>query len=79
MNSVPLRAAGYAVIPISVATFAGTRMSPLRFLVDTGATVTTIPKATFIYELGYSEDWIVRNKVYLLEGCDHISAVAKMM
>ncbi|MCL2087510.1 MAG: retroviral-like aspartic protease family protein [Oscillospiraceae bacterium] len=63
MNYIPLQKTGAAFIEVAIATINGDKMSYKSFLVDTGATVTTIPKSVLIEELGYTEGFIKKNKV----------------
>ena len=65
MKSIPLLKTGVANIFISMAMLDGLEMPVLKFLVDTGATRTTIPKETLVEELGYTEDYIQNSKVFL--------------
>jgi len=78
MNSVELKRSGVAIIPVAVATLAaaaddtftalgGSTMRTLYFLVDTGATRTTIPKRILKDRLGFSEEWIQGNKILISE------------
>ena len=77
MNSIELKRSGVAVMPVAVATLSdttgeasslgGVSMRTLQFLVDTGATRTTIPKKTLKDRLGFTEEWIQRNKVLMSE------------
>jgi len=67
MNSIPLYGSGAAILPVDIASFNGVSMSKLWFLVDTGATATTIPKTTLIDEIGYTDEWIQKNKIVLPE------------
>ena len=67
MKSIALMRSGVAIMSASVANFDGTEMSVLKFIVDTGATRTTIPKRTLVDELGYSEEYINKNKILLPE------------
>jgi len=65
MKSVPLFHSGAAYIFIGMAARNGVDMPTLRFLVDTGATRTTIPKSILIDTLGYTDGFIQKNKVLL--------------
>jgi len=65
MKSIPLLKTGVANIFIGVAMLNGLEMPMLKFLVDTGATRTTIPKEILVEELGYTEEYIQDNKVLL--------------
>ena len=67
MKSIPLLKEGIAFIPVHVATLDGTKMPILGFCVDTGATRTTVRKSILIDELGYTDDYINKNKVILPE------------
>ena len=60
-----LRASGVAFLRVNIATLKGDILIPQTFLVDTGATSTTIPKRILINDLGYSEDYITKNKIVL--------------
>jgi len=65
MKSIPLLKTGVANIFLGMAMLDGLEMPVLKFLVDTGATRTTIPKETLVEELGYTEEYIKNNKVFL--------------
>ncbi|MDR2591034.1 MAG: hypothetical protein LBC71_08640 [Oscillospiraceae bacterium] len=65
MNSVPLIRSGVANIFIAITALDGMSMPGRKFLVDTGATVTTIPKDFLINILGYTEEFIIDNKILL--------------
>ena len=67
MNYVRLLANGVAFIYVDFADLTGKDMHRFRFLVDTGATSTTIPKPYLVEKLGYSEDYITKNKVVLTD------------
>jgi len=67
MNSIRLVRSSAAIISIGVAAIDGISMSRLEFLVDTGATHTTIPKSTLQESLGYTNDYIQANKIFLPE------------
>ncbi|MCL2198646.1 MAG: retroviral-like aspartic protease family protein [Defluviitaleaceae bacterium] len=67
MKAIPLERSGVAYIYIALAHTNGKTMPKFPFLVDTGATRTTIPKETLIKELGYTEDFINTNKLILSE------------
>jgi hypothetical protein len=40
-------------------------MKTLPFIVDTGATMTTINKEWLLTDLGYNDDWIQKNKILI--------------
>ena len=65
MKSVPLSRSGAAYISIGIAAHNGVEMPTLKFLVDTGATRTTIPKDALLSELGYTDEYIKSNMVTL--------------
>ena len=65
MKSVPLSRSGAAYIFIGMATQNGIDMPTLQFLVDTGATRTTIPKDILLSVLGYTDEYIQSNKITL--------------
>jgi len=67
MKSIPLINSGAAYIFIGMAALDSENMPTLRFLVDTGATRTTIPKSILIDTLGYTDDYIQNNKIILPE------------
>ena len=67
MKSIPLQPNGAAVIYVAIAVQNGTIMPQRRFLVDTGATRTTIPKKLLIDTFEYTEDYIQKNKIQLSE------------
>jgi len=67
MKSVPLLHNGVASLFVGMAALDGASMPQRRFLVDTGATKTTIPKAVLVNALGYTEEYIRRNKIILAE------------
>ena len=58
MKSVPLSRSGAAYISIGMVALDGVEMPKLKFLVDTGATRTTIPKDALVSELGYTNEYI---------------------
>ena len=63
MKSVPLINSGAAYILVGMAAQNGADMPTVRFLVDTGATRTTIPKSMLIDTLGYTDEYIQANKL----------------
>ena len=65
MKAVGLRRSGVAFIPVNLATFDGRNMFVRNFLVDTGATETTIPKSFLMEQLGYTAEYIEENKVMI--------------
>jgi len=65
MKSIPLLRTGAAFIFVSMAAFDGVTMPNWKFLVDTGASGTTVPKSFLINMLGYTEEYIQDNKVIL--------------
>jgi len=65
MNSIALMRTGIANISIGMATLDGIEMPMVKFLADTGATRTTIPKKVLVDELGYTDEYIQNNKVLL--------------
>jgi len=67
MKSVSLQESGVARISIAMATLDGASMSKLRFLIDTGATRTTIPKYKLVNELGYTDAFMQESKKILPE------------
>ena len=67
MKSIPLINSGAAYIFVGMAAYNDVDMPTFRFLVDTGATRTTMPKNILKDMLGYSEDYIQSNKVVLPE------------
>jgi len=67
MKFIPLQPNGAAVIYVAIAVQNGTIMPQRRFLVDTGATRTTIPKKLLIDTFEYTEDYIQKNKIQLSE------------
>ena len=67
MNSIPLRRSGIALMPVNLATADGAEMKTIPFIVDTGATMTTINKEWLLADLGYTEAWIQQNKILLPE------------
>ena len=67
MISIPLQQTGAANLYVALTAFDGISMHQRRFLVDTGATRTTIPKSVLIKELNYTEEYISLNKLHLPE------------
>jgi len=67
MNSIALLHNGVSKITIAMAALDGITMPQRKFLVDTGATRTTIPKNILINELKYTEEFIKDNKKLLPE------------
>jgi predicted aspartyl protease len=67
MKSIPLQQNGAAVINVSIAMRNSATMVQRRFLVDTGATRTTIPKKMLVDALDYTDDYIRKNKIQLSE------------
>jgi len=65
MKSIPLLRTGAAFISVSMAAFDGVTMPNWKFLVDTGASGTTVPKNFLINMLGYTEEYIQDNKLVL--------------
>jgi len=65
MNSIALMRTGVANISIGMAMLDGVEMPVVKFLADTGATRTTIPKKVLVDELGYTDKYIQDNKVLL--------------
>ena len=63
MFSIALHELGIAFIPVNIATLDGNGMVSKYFILDTGATRTTIPKKTLVNKLGYDDDYISKNKV----------------
>ncbi|MDR2728607.1 MAG: retroviral-like aspartic protease family protein [Chitinispirillales bacterium] len=54
-------------MPVNIATINGSAMKALPFIVDTGATTTTINKNWLLADLGYTESWIQKNKIIIPE------------
>ena len=67
MNSIVLNNSGAAYIKINIASLKGVSMQKFEFLIDTGATITTIPKGYLIKALGYTDKYILDNKIILSE------------
>jgi predicted aspartyl protease len=67
MKSIPLLSSGAAYMFVGISAYNGVDMPTFRFLVDTGATRTTIPKNILIDTLGYSEEYIENRKIILPE------------
>ena len=67
MKSIPLRRYGVALMPVNIATVCGVEMKTIPFIVDTGATRTTINKKWLIADLGYTEDWVQKNRILIPE------------
>lgn len=65
MKSIPLRHSGAAIIPVNIATIDGIMMKTISFIIDTGATTTAINKKWLIEDLGYTEEWIRKNKLII--------------
>lgn len=64
MRYIILRENGAAYKNIFVAPLGGKIMERFPFLLDPGATRTTINKS-LLTKLGYTEDWISKNKIIL--------------
>ena len=67
MISIPLLQTGVANLYVALTAIDGVTMPKRRFLVDTGATRTTIPKTVLVNALSYAEEDIERNKIFLPE------------
>jgi len=67
MKSIALLHNGVSKITIAMAALDGAAMPQRKFLVDTGATRTTIPKNILTNELKYTEEYISNNKKLLPE------------
>ena len=67
MKSVKLKPLGAAFLTVNIATLGGIGMHRTEFLVDTGATHTTIPKSFLLTHLGFTEEYISNNKIILPE------------
>ncbi|MCL2223037.1 MAG: hypothetical protein FWC20_11700 [Oscillospiraceae bacterium] len=67
MKSEPLQVSGAVFLDVSLATFDGKSMETWGFLVDTGATRTTVPKRFLVKLLGYTEEFIQSHKILLSE------------
>jgi len=67
MIPVKLLPNGTAFVSIHIAPLGGREMATHTFLLDTGATRTTIPKYFLLDSLGYTEEYIQANRVLLPE------------
>ncbi|MDR2570955.1 MAG: retroviral-like aspartic protease family protein [Oscillospiraceae bacterium] len=67
MKSIPLAHVGAAIMNVSMASLNGRDMPTRQFIVDTGATRTTIRKNYLTRALDYSEEYIQKNKLILPE------------
>jgi len=67
MKSIPLLLSGAAKLSVAMAATDGVTMQKQQFLVDTGASSTTIPKDVLVDVLGYTDSYIQNNKVLLSE------------
>ena len=67
MNFIPLRRSYAAHGQVNIAHTDGKTMHKLLFLVDTGATHTTIPRTLLENDLGYTSKYINDNKILLPE------------
>ena len=63
MKYLPILSNGIARINVGLSSFDNKHMIELPFLLDTGATRTCINKFILIKKLGYTEDWINKNKI----------------
>jgi hypothetical protein len=65
MKYISLKKNGVALIQISLAAYDGVNMRTSSFIVDTGATVTTINKNFLTETLGYTADYLENNKILI--------------
>jgi len=67
MKPIRIRANGTAYVAVHIAPLDGRQMATQSFLLDTGATRTTIPKVFLVDKLGYTEEYIQANRELLPE------------
>jgi len=67
MISTPLLHNGIALLEVNMTAFDGISMKNWEFIVDTGATRTTIPRTVLVDVLKFTDDYIQSNKVLLTE------------
>ena len=67
MRPIPLTENGAAFVTLHIAPLDGRKMVSQRFLLDTGATQTSIPKKFLVSALGYTEEYVQANRVLLPE------------
>jgi hypothetical protein len=72
MKPVELKENGAAYEYIYVAPFGGKTMRKFPFLLDPGATRTTINKS-LLTKLGYTNDWILQNKILTSDSASKLS------
>ena len=65
MKPIKLRADGAAFVDVHIAPLDGRQMETEPFLLDTGATSTSIPKSFLVERLGYTEDYIQTHRILL--------------
>ena len=62
MSYAALKKSGVAYVPVYIAHVDGKKMQALDFMVDTGATRTIIPQYALMDYLGFTEDYILKNR-----------------
>ena len=62
MSYVELKESGAAYVPVNIAHVNGRKMPAFDFMVDTGATRTMIPQYALMDYLGFTEDYILKNR-----------------
>ena len=67
MRPIPLTENGAAYVQVHIAPLDGRQMATHTFLLDTGATTTSIPKSFLVDKLGYTEEYIQANRILLPE------------
>ena len=59
----PILSNGTARATVGLSSLDGKRMVELPFLIDTGATRTSINKLFLVKRLGYTDDWLSKNRI----------------
>jgi len=75
MISTPLLHNGVALLEVNMTAFDGISMKNWEFIVDAGATRTTIPRTVLVDVLKSTDDYIQSNKVLLTEKEKHMTTL----
>ena len=67
MRYLPILSNGTARVTVNLSTLDGFRMIELPFLLDTGATRTSINKSFLVKRLGYTDNWLQANRIVIPE------------
>ena len=67
MNFVKLQPNGVARVSVYAAKLDNKGMQDISFLIDTGATRTTLNKSILLDFMGYTEEWLQKNRIVLAE------------